>query len=121
MSTKKGQKLCVQANARIETPPVKWLNARNLSAAKFRSTNCVLKNIAVNEARAKALRIHDCSSGPNPRLGRYAYMRGSKAPQMKNSKNIMIDSLRITVTFLGIGWSVLNKSNESEAKYVRII
>jgi len=34
-----GQKLLTQASDRIETPPIKWLAARNFSAAKLRSAN----------------------------------------------------------------------------------
>ena len=31
----------------MASPPINWLTARNFSAAKFRSANCALKNMAV--------------------------------------------------------------------------
>jgi hypothetical protein len=44
-------------------------------------------------ARGKAFRIKACWRGVKPRLGRYLKMRGSQAPQMKNSMTIMRNSL----------------------------
>ena len=55
---KNGQKSFTQNIARIATPPMKWLAAINFSAAKLRSANWLLKNMAVSEAIANALFTH---------------------------------------------------------------
>ena len=39
ISPKNGQNAFVNASPIIATPPIRWLNARNFSAAKFRSQN----------------------------------------------------------------------------------
>ena len=49
---------------------MRWLNARNRSAAKLRSANWLLKNMPTIAAIGKALRIQVCSVGVKPRLGR---------------------------------------------------
>jgi hypothetical protein len=56
----------------------------------------------------KAFKISDCSSVENPRLGRYPKMSGSHAPQMKNSKTIMRNSLKRMALF--IGWEDTRKT-----------
>src|SRR3954469_20091437 len=100
MSEKKGQKLFVHANARIESPPIRWLTARKRSAAKFRSANWLLKNMPTIAAMGNAFRISDCSPAVKPRLGRYPKIRGSHAPQIKNSRTIMRNSLRRIALFI---------------------
>ena len=70
ISPKNGQKVFVNARPSIASPPTQWLNARNFSAAKLRSQNWLLKNMPTMAAMGNALRIHDCSAGENPRLGR---------------------------------------------------
>jgi hypothetical protein len=49
---------------------VRWLAERNFSAAKLRSANWLLKNMPTMAATGKQLRIHVCSLGLKPRLGR---------------------------------------------------
>jgi len=51
-------------------PPMRWLAARNRSAAKFLSANWLLKNMPTMAAIGKALRIQVCSVALKPRLGR---------------------------------------------------
>src|ERR1019366_5905195 len=70
INPKKGQKDLVNANRRIAVPPTRWLKARNFSAAKWRSAYWLLKNMPTMAAMGKALRIQDCSTGVNLRLGR---------------------------------------------------
>ena len=70
MSAKNVQKSRVNASPIMASPPTNWLKARNFSAAKFRSANWLLKNIATSAATGKALRMADCCSAENPRLGR---------------------------------------------------
>jgi hypothetical protein len=41
------------------------------------------------EATGNAFRISDCCVGVKPRLGRYPKIKGSHAPQMKNSSAII--------------------------------
>src|SRR5436190_10786593 len=80
-----------QARARIATPPTAWLKPTNFSAAKLRSANCVLKNIAANDPIANALMIQACCVDEYPKLGRYPKISGNHAPQMKNSRNIIAE------------------------------
>ena len=70
ISPKNGQKVFAKNSPSIATPPIPWLNARNFSAAKLRSQNWLLKNIPTMAAMGKAFKIHACSPGENPRLGR---------------------------------------------------
>src|ERR1041385_1508653 len=120
ISPKNGQKDFTQARDRIARPAMRWLTARNRSAAKFRSANWLLKNMPMMAAMGKALRIRDCSEknramnfgirgartaggldAEKPRLGRYPKMSGSHAPQMKNSSTIMRNSLKRIAWFIG--------------------
>ena len=57
------QKSLVMDMPIIVTPPTRWLNARNRSAAKFRSANWLPKNRPMIAATGNAFRIHDCSNG----------------------------------------------------------
>src|SRR5262245_29123015 len=68
-----------------------WLTARNRSAAKLRSANCVLKNIATIAAMLKPASTQNCCDSLKPIAGRYPNTSGYHAPQMKNSRNIMTD------------------------------
>ena len=52
------------------------------------------------EAMGKALRIHDCWLGVNPKLGKYPKIKGSQAPQMKNSSTIMRNNLKRIPEFM---------------------
>src|SRR5688572_28535488 len=52
-------------------------------------------------ATGKQLRIQVCSLGEKPRLGRYPKIRGYHAPQMKNSRTIIRNSLRRMARFMG--------------------
>ena len=62
--------LRTQNSARMASPPTRWLNETNFSAAKLRSANCVLKKSATRAATLNEFKIHACSPGVNPRLGR---------------------------------------------------
>src|SRR3954467_14648476 len=96
----------------MASPPTRWLKLMNRSAANVRSANWLLKNIPTIAANGNALRISDCSEknqamlsgksvsngfggwvAENPRLGRYPKIKGSHAPQMKNSSTIITISL----------------------------
>ena len=67
---KKGAKSRVNPQPRIARPPTRWENARNFSAANFRSANSLLKNMPTIDATGNAFRISDCWVAVNPRLGR---------------------------------------------------
>ena len=67
---KNGQNVFVNASPSMATPPTQWLNARNFSAAKLRSQNWLLKNMPTTAAMGNAFKIHACSAGEKPRLGR---------------------------------------------------
>ena len=70
MARKNGQNDRVYARYNIATPPMRWLTARNFSAAKLRSANWLLKNMPTMAAIGNAFRIQLCSDGLKPRLGR---------------------------------------------------
>src|SRR5689334_1402128 len=74
----------------------------NFSEENLRSTNCVLKNIAVKEPIAKALRMSDCWSAVKfkPLGPRYPKITGSQAPQINNSRTIMRKSLKRIALFI---------------------
>ena len=70
ISRKKGQKERVKPQPRIASPPIKWLKARNFSAAKLRSANWLLKNIPMMAATGNALRISEVCQGETPMPGK---------------------------------------------------
>src|ERR1043165_9297949 len=74
-------------------PPTRWLNARNRSAAKLRSANWLLKNSPVIEAMANAFMNQDFCPGVKSSAPKKGNANGSQAPQMKNSRNIMMENL----------------------------
>ena len=55
ISRQNGQKERVKASMKMATPPTKWLNAMNFSAAKFRSAYWLLKNIPTMAAIGNAV------------------------------------------------------------------
>src|SRR3954451_23733717 len=101
MAPKNGQKDRVKASESMARPPMRWLTARKRSAAKFRSADWLLKNIPTIAAIGNAFRTQLCSAGVNPRLGRYAKIRGNQAPQMKNSSTIIRKSFSRMALFIG--------------------
>src|SRR4051794_24318674 len=81
---------------RIASPPIKWLAARKRSAEKLRSTNWLAKNIARMAEMGKAKLSKSCCHELNPRPAspKKPKLGGSQAPQMKNSRNIITESLK---------------------------
>src|SRR5262245_23788087 len=103
MKIRNGQKLFVVAKASMETPPMSWLTARNRSAAKLRSANCVLKNIATIAAMLKPASTKNCWLPSKPIAGKYPNTSGSHGPQMNNSRNIMMERRVRMKDMLGLG------------------
>jgi hypothetical protein len=53
----------------MASPPIRWLNARNFSAANLRSANWVLKNSATSAPTLNAPNTSAFCHFSNPRLG----------------------------------------------------
>src|SRR5262245_56803530 len=92
--------LVTHASESMAMPPMRWLAARNFSAAKLRSANWLLKNMPIMAARGNVFKIQDCWLGVYPRLGRYPKINGNHAPQMKNSSTIMTNNFRRMALFI---------------------
>ena len=112
----------VKPHPKIAKPPMRWEKARNFSAENLRSAHSLLKNMPTMEAMGKALRMSACSEimarnnlgrcpdiparnwggsdAENPKLGKYPKIKGSQAPQMKNSSTIMRNNLKRIPEFM---------------------
>ena len=88
--------VCKKNKPRMANPPMRWLTARNFSAANIRSANWVLKKRANSAPRLNAPKTNPfIHHSVNFKPGMYEKPISNQAPQMKNCRNIMMLSLNI--------------------------